>query len=307
MDMRNIFTAAAICVALALFATGCRQTTGTAPGAFSAIGPLSPVNGQTPVLGPFGGNTRVAPPSTGSFQAAPASAPITQPSAYGPLGANPSFSSPQNFASNQSSASNQNFASNQPGGFSNQPIGSGVQQATWTETLSNVPSAEQFGSTSIPTSSSSLRLGGMQVIDLTAAPNPPGYAPNGFAPQQFASPQVPANRYAPNPYPTQNFYPPTGAAAPLVPSPLVPSPTAQLPPPQAPVTFQAPAIAPPPSTNWSAPSTTWSASDDFVPDAGRIAASELKPLPPPTRSSAVPAPDASPQADLPWRRPGTRF
>lgn len=258
-----------------MVATGCRQTTGTVPGAFSTVSPLSPVNGQTPILGPFGGNTRVAPPSTGSFNGASAAAPITQPQpSYGPLG------------SIQSAPPNQNFAGN----FSNQPVGSGVQQATWTETTSNVPGASPMNQPSTQSNitgqpnSTGLRLGGMPVIDLTGAPNPPNYAPNNFAPRPPT-----ASSYASNPYPMQNFYPPTGSA---VPTPM--------PAPQPPVTYQAPTISPSPSTNWSAPS-------DFVPDAGRIAANELKPLPPPTHANVAPIQSGAPQGNLPWRRPGTHY
>lgn len=269
-----------------MVATGCRQTTGPAtPGAFSTVSPLSPVNGQTPILGPFGGNTRVAPPSTGSFHGAAAAAPITQPPPqYGPLGAI------------QPSLSTQNFAGNASADFSNQPIGSGVQQATWTETTSNVPGTSPMDQPSFQPNSTGqpngtgLRLGGMPVIDLTGAPNPPNYIPNNLAPSNFAPQPTTTSGYAPNPYPIQNFYPPNGSAQPT-----------PMPAPQTPVIYQAPTISPPPSTNWSAPS-------DFVPDAGRIAASKRKPLPPPTGSSRVaPIQSVPPQDALPWRRPGTRY
>ncbi len=254
------------------------------PGSFSTVSPLSPVNGQTPILGPFGGNTRVSPPSTGSFSQPGTTAPISQPSAqYNPPQYSPPQYNPAQFSpmGSNTAAPMQNLASGQspnfdaPTGFSNEPIGSGVQQATWTET--------------------NLRLSGMQVNDLTGAPNPPGYAPGDYspnynassynAPNQYPTPQlapmpVQPNSYAPNPYPMQNFYPPA----------TTPQPTYQ------------------PPTNWSAPASNTAPSTTFVPDPAFIATSQPKPLPPPSKSSAAPNGTVeSPAADLSWRRPGTRF
>jgi hypothetical protein len=273
MDMRKILWTAPLCLGLVIGATGCRQTTGPAMGGtFSTTSPLSPVNGQTPILGPFGGNTRVAPPSTGSFHSPAASAPISQPPPqYNPLG-------------------QQQY---EPRGM-NAPVGSGVQQATWTETNANVP-GQPIASQNSAGASSDLRLGGMQVIDLTGAPNPPGYPPTGFAPNRFSPASVmPNNRApnnaAPNLYPMQNFYPPAAATQPTY-----------TPAPPAPNIYQAP-------TTWSASPGSVAAPPTSVPDPGRIASGELRPLPPPSQPAAMPVGNGqTPSTDLPWRRPGTRY
>jgi hypothetical protein len=79
-----------------------------------------------------------------------------------------------------------NLGVNPAGGFAPQPpggvIGSGVQAAGWTETNSNIPSAapNAIGAPTVginPTPASNPRSGGMQIIDLTGAPAPPGYRP----------------------------------------------------------------------------------------------------------------------------------
>ena len=82
------------------------------------------------------------------------------------------------------------------------PIGSGVQPASWTETGTSVSNAGPLMSNQQTSSQArDIRAGGMGVIDLTGAPNPPGYhgqnyQGQNFSPQAYQSPQV---NYAPSP------------------------------------------------------------------------------------------------------------
>ena len=186
--MRN-FCFTTLCLGTLLFAsTGCRQTNGSfgsslfgsnAPAAnpFSPSGALTPMApGQTPVLGtfqgvgPFGGSTRVSPPPTGSFSAPNNYGGSATPSLNIPAFQSSSNLTPPSFQSNPQQA----LAS----GNLSRPIGSGVQPAGWTETTANVPShANSIGSRDISSDLRDPRAGGMQIIDMTGAPNPPGYRP----------------------------------------------------------------------------------------------------------------------------------
>ncbi|TWU58803.1 hypothetical protein Poly51_15830 [Rubripirellula tenax] len=244
---------------------GCRQTTGPAnSGTFSSVSPLAPVAaGQTPVLGPFGGSTRVAPPATGSFSQQPANnylSPTTQPQAsYAPP--------PQSFGTPPPAS-----AYGQPNAnFGFEPIGSGVQPASFTETGATIPS-----------NNPDPRRGGMQVIDLTGAPNPPGYQPMTMS---YASQQSIQPVYAPAPdfSPAPNYAPAQGS-------------------------FGNPAWQP-----ITSPST-----QAYAPETGRIASTSMVPVQTPTPStqtsqrpqSNVPTTQPSTgetPSTLPWRRPGTQY
>ncbi|MDA8744683.1 hypothetical protein N9N28_08630 [Rubripirellula amarantea] len=225
-EMRyTCFTLLSLAMGLTLVG-GCRQTTGpTASGQLSPLGSLSPVApGQTPVLGPFGGSTRVSPPPTGSFNG---SATAVVPNNY--LGSSPTSSpyigsAPNGFSQYDGLAtapselpppSNDSFDRSPIGAstFDSTPIGSGVQTASWTETNAAFGPATTFPQQETPadrsqfTNQRDARAGGMQVIDLTGAPNPPGYTGvNSYAgssvqysPSPIASPSMmpsPANNYA---------------------------------------------------------------------------------------------------------------
>ena len=178
--MRRIQLATLLLTAVPLILSGCRQTTGAAnTGPLTPIGPLSPIGqGQAPILGPFGGATRVTPPGTGSYLA------------------------PNNYMGGVAPIGQANLGVSPAGGFASQPsggvIGSGVQAAGWTETNSSFPSADlnEIGTPTFginPSPASDPRSGGMQIIDLTGAPAPPGYRPayQGAAVQSFPN-QIPA-------------------------------------------------------------------------------------------------------------------
>jgi hypothetical protein len=182
--------------------TGCRQTTGVnTAGPLTPIAPLSPAAsngmlaplgaGQAPTLGPFGGPTRVTPPSTGAYVA---------PNDYmggsvglqgNPLGAGGLVQS--------------NPAGGGWNGLGNQtPIGSGVQQTgSWSAGSGLGQAANQSLSPLAPAPQSGVRSGGMQVIDLTGAPPPPGYQPSLRAiPTPNQQPGL-----APAPAPSNSFDP----------------------------------------------------------------------------------------------------
>lgn len=170
--MRRIQLATLLLAAVSLISSGCRQTTGPAnTGAISPIGALSPVGqGQAPSLGPFGGPTRVTPPGTGAYVA-----PNNYMGGVAPIG----------------QASGNVYPT---GAYASQPsagvIGSGVQVAGWSETNTVIQSPSANGSPAFGTNStagSNPRSGGMQVIDMTAAPAPPGYGHAGASsfPNQF--------------------------------------------------------------------------------------------------------------------------
>src|SRR6056297_1760078 len=174
--MRKFDRAINLLAAVMIVGAGCRQTTGPAtPGALGPMGPLAPVApGQAPALGPFGGPTRVTPPPTGSVNQSSYQAPV--PAAGGPY-----------FGSSLSPARSGQGA-----------IGSGVQAASFTETNSNFaePAADNLAA-SRPPAVRDPRRGGMQVIDLTGAPDPPGYRPPLY-PQTGPVPFAPAPAYRPN-------------------------------------------------------------------------------------------------------------
>ncbi len=167
LDMpRSYLAMQLLFAAIMMVTTGCRQTTGTTAG--GPLVPLSPNNAATtPALVPFGGPTRVTPPPTGSYTVPNnymgGSAPISQlpPTAVGGFAA--------------------------AGG--NPVIGSGVQRAGWTETGSNFQGPGNSVVTYGVNPSSNLRSGGMQVIDLTGAPSPPGYRAPVAPPANFGTPQ----------------------------------------------------------------------------------------------------------------------
>lgn len=174
---------------ITLVAAGCRQTTPMS--ASGALVPLSPSTGSAaPTFQPFGGQTRVTPPPAGSF-----SAPNNYLGGAAPLG---QMGNPQAAVGGIAAVQNPTYGPTSTGPGA---IGSGVQQTGWTETGATVappinPNAGAYGPAPggmapgpiVP--SRDPRSGGMQVIDLTGAPSPPGYRPN-FVPQAgFSTPSI---------------------------------------------------------------------------------------------------------------------
>jgi len=157
--MRGPITATLLAAVVPIVSAGCRNTTAPVAGVSTTPGTLAPVGpGQAPILGPLGGgSTRVTPPATGAY---------TAPTGY--LGtatapAYPGYTGAGTTANPLAPA----------------PIGSGVQVTGWAETNAQVP--QQSAGNPVPraapraSSTSDPRSGGMQVIDLTGAPAPPGY------------------------------------------------------------------------------------------------------------------------------------
>lgn len=196
---------------IAFAASGCRQTAPTA--ATGALTPLAPTTGSAaPSFQPFGGQTRVTPPPTGSYSVPNnylgGSPPIGQlrgNAAVGGIATNGNFPG----ASVAAGGATLNPVNTPAGGFGSpspigaQPVGSGVRQTGWTETGANVPSTERapaggnlsplpsgmaparFAPAPQVTPARDPRAGGMQVIDLTSAPAPPGYRTDQFPLQQM--------------------------------------------------------------------------------------------------------------------------
>jgi hypothetical protein len=193
---------------------------------------------------------------------------------------------------------------------SNNGVGSGAQPGGWTTSnpATGQPAPNPAGVATVSTfgvATSDPRSGGMQVIDMTSAPAPPGYQPAGTGTNiSVPPPQGPA-AYAPPANPTQVY-----------PTPSYPAPTYP--------TNVAPATTYPPSNgqNVSAPYPT---------DPSAEIASRLTPIP--TGMSAVPmapvtvqsfgtqppgtvsGPSTEPvnsgtiqtDSNLMWRAPGTQY
>jgi hypothetical protein len=222
--------------AVVLLIGGCRNTT-SAPMGGAALSPLSPVQG-TASLAPvqpstgvtaLGEPTRVPPPPTGSFGAGG-----QNPAAPSPYGPTSSWQQPAPAA----------FAATglQPGGATlssggltqgvtdlnplrapdGVPGGSSIRQTGWvaddagqpSAAHPNVSAAGSVGTGTTPAShdaTAPLRAGGMQPIDLTQSPYPPGYVPPQQRPGAASFPQS-------MPYPQavqQAQASPAAAAAPL--------------------------------------------------------------------------------------------
>jgi hypothetical protein len=265
--MQRLFLVLPLSAILVVTATGCRQTTGSMAGGPAATGTLSPVNpGQSPILGPFGGNTRVTPPPTGSYQ----------PNG-GYIGAS---TAPQATPGTAFSSSGSQIA---PSG-NNAAIGSGVQAVGWTETNAVIPNGtppERLSTYGTNPSASDPRSGGMQVIDLTGAPAPPGYQP----------------QYQPTP--VAQLPPRNAVGAPIGNStnPLAPNSV---------VTF--------PQTDWqpqgtttpiaqNTPSPVAAPIQDLAPNNATIPAATTT-IPP---ASTEPVNQNNGSSDLTWRRPGNQF
>ncbi|KAA1262506.1 hypothetical protein LF1_50710 [Rubripirellula obstinata] len=257
--------------AIVFVASGCRQTNGTTTGPLTPLGGLSPVTpGQAPILGPFGGATRVTPPPTGSFSPAGTLGTIAPAPGYGP---------PANYAPQVNA------------GAFNQPIGSGVQpvsgfdqpainqHASWTETGTTIASG---GSPQ----ARDPRAGGMQIIDLTRAPDPPNYRPPNYRPPAFQSPQV------------------NSGASPIISPSMMPANPS----------YQSPQQLLQPMDRSSLSAAPFPTTSPQFESRNPIVGGTLAPLPRSQQprlqqDSASTARLSSPPADssLNWRRPGTQF
>lgn len=212
-------------VVLAL--AGCRNTTTTpiSPlGGSAALSPLAPVQGAatlsplqpTSGISTFGAPTRVPPPPTGSYN---------PPGSYGSTS---SFNAPtSNYAPTGSAPSGATLGSN---GLTrgvtdlNSSFDSGVRQTGWvadpnvggaTFGPGTDPRLNSAAATTAPTNpSSGPRTGGMQVIDLTRSPYPPGYVP-------------PQNRPGAGTLPQSVPFPPANAAPTTNPLPASSAPLGQ--------------------------------------------------------------------------------
>ncbi len=257
--------------------TGCQQTAGVnTAGPLTPIGPSAPngANGQASALNPFGAPTRVPPPNLGSY---------TAPNNY--MGGGNTSNQGSVPASGGVSQTNPNANS-----WNGQAIGSGVQQATavsngtWNQAGGNQSGVNQAGGNqtangfapnpnmapSAAPPSNGLRSGGMQVIDLTGGPPPPGYHPSAQAPAPTNQPPG----YAPAP----TNQPPGYAPAPINQPPgYAPAPT-----------NQSPGYAPAPANQ----------SPGYAPVPGAIPATGYAPTP-----EFAPAPVPQSGSDPTWRSP----
>ncbi len=316
--MRKHYPITSLITVITLLLSGCHQTSATT-GAPS----LSPVGaGQAPTLNPFGGQTKVSPPPTGSY-----SSPNSYMGTPVPAGAvAPGQISPM------------------PNGpypvQSNNAVGSGVQPGGWTSSNPSVatvaPNNSGFASSGVAPvstfgveSANDPRAGGMQVIDLTGAPPPPGYRPeNSSMNISVPPPQTPPGGWGgqPNPsvqapsYPTPSYptptYPTATSPAPTSPAPTYPAPT-----------YQAPNSPPPTYPASAYPNTNMqNVSSPYPTNPSAEIASRLTPLPPtnnaipmnqPTVQSAGTqsfgpstepiTPNNSGDPSLMWRTPGSQF
>ena len=214
-----------------LFMAGCRNTTSTpvsALGGSSMLSPLSPVQGTatlspiqpTSGIGTFGAPTRVPPPPTGSYRS-PGN--YGAPSTYGaptgnyaPSGSVPSGSSPSGATLGSNGLTRGLTDLSAPAAYAGGAgFDSGVRQTGWIGDASQgntgfgngvdprLSPAHQTTPAADPAASP--RAGGMQVIDLTHAPYPPGYVPPqnrpgagafpASAPYPQAAPQTPSNQF----------------------------------------------------------------------------------------------------------------
>ncbi len=171
---------------ITLVASGCRQTTPTAGS--GALMPLTPNSGSAaPTFQPFVGQTRVTPPPTGSYSV---------PNNY--LGGVPTSQMGNPAAAVGGNAATQNPPIYAPSAAGQQVIGSGVLQTGWTETGTNVaqptaPNSGTFAPGGYPSAAAPARdprSGGMQVIDMTGAPAPPGYRANVVPQAGFNTPTI---------------------------------------------------------------------------------------------------------------------
>ncbi len=293
--MRN-FCFTTLCLGvLVLASSGCRQTNGSlgsslfGAGAPATTNPLAPSGtltpvapGQTPVfgsfqgVGPMGGSTRVTPPPTGAFSI---------PNNYlgsqaEPMNAIPAFQSSSNLtAPAQRPSTLQALATDD---FS-RPIGSGLQPVGWTETAASIPTTNRRN---VSSDRRDPRAGGMQVIDLTGAPKPPGYSARAYPTQPSFAP-VPQSVSAP----------PFLSAPPT----LSPPPSLSIPPSTASFAGRVPRFEtrrdhPQYSPSPAAPAPVRSQNVPFQNAQVRSGPSQSQNSPPPIRSAG----------NLSWRRPGTR-
>lgn len=281
-----IFSVSAIGM-LMLVSAGCQQTTGITPGSpLTSVSPLAP-NGLSPIqptsaVGPLGQSTRVPPPSTGSY-----SVPNNYMGGQVPLSQIPNQ---QGFHPNSGSPNAGSL-----GGWQNSnvapvsglaPVGSGVAQAGGTagSTLghgSAFPPSSFGGGPMVPSTNQRPQSGGMQVIDLTGAPPPPGYqSPSYYSVNPFQSP-------------TNQPISPGGFQQPLVPYN-----------PASGVIQSTPSMLPPLNQSTSPPPVA-------LPDA-RLQAGAASDVDQQNLRAVTPPPTTDPvrtaeRGSLPWRSPAPRF
>ncbi|OYP34754.1 hypothetical protein [Rhodopirellula sp. MGV] len=178
LNSSKLPAAAITCSAALLLVCGCRNTTNAPIGTFGQTSTLAPVQGGVPLspiqptsgVSAFGSPTRVPPPSTGSYNV---------PGNYGPSTGyapnNSTSSLPSGAAYGQAALTRGVTDLTTAGGTGN--YDNSIRQTGW---ISDSPLPQQAPSNPAPSttpSPDSIRAGGMQVIDLTGSPYPPGYVP----------------------------------------------------------------------------------------------------------------------------------
>lgn len=203
---------------LVLVPAGCRNTTNSPIGPISSatpLSPLSPVQGTAPLspiqptagVSALGAPTRVPPPSTGSYSTPKST--YAAPSTYGPTSSwtqpSPSALSANGLApggatlgaSGMTQGVTELNSLRSPTGVPGNPA---VRQTGWmgdnsVARQSNVQTAQQAYADNPPANNPAnepgalMRAGGMQPIDLTQAPYPPGYVPPQQRPGATTLPQ----------------------------------------------------------------------------------------------------------------------
>ncbi len=309
---RNLLAVLSI-VCLFAVLSGCRQTTTGFNGTqLTPVNPLAPNQSLFPApgssVGPMGGSTRVPPPPTGSVGAS--SNPYLGGAVAGQVNPSPNFGA---------------FAA----APSQDTIGSGVQNAGWTETGASVsqPSIAPAGYNDrggpSTMSDNSMTRGGMQVIDLTASAPPIG-APAGYPqmPYQPMSNQQSMPNQQPMQYQQQMLYPQqmnsTAVAPPVgaydmnplgndVPAPLGYGPPRTM---ASQRGFEGPQSLATSAAFENVNQSYAPAMPQAAPEFGSRPTPVTRQAPAPRQPpSTDPAPRtaAAPSDDLMWRRPGTGF
>ncbi|NND98409.1 MAG: hypothetical protein HKN47_13895 [Pirellulaceae bacterium] len=207
---RSFFGILAVILATGI-STGCRQTTGTVQSGLTPVSPLSSTNQLAPVrsasaIGPFGGSTRVPPPPTGGYSV---------PNNY--MGG----ASPYGQTSNNQINSG-GFASNgQSGGWTQSGANTFASPGNSFNANANIQNQMAIDNIGQPIAASGQRpqSGGMRVIDMTAAPAPPGYRPSNVNNQNSMAYQAPvqnfggnSNQFANNQFANNQYPGPSGVA-----------------------------------------------------------------------------------------------
>lgn len=165
-----------------------------------------------PSLGPFGASARVPPPATGSYGNATSNTNFSNGANYAPAGYAPNPVRPMGFDQSADAVNSGQIAN--AGG---QWVETATQDNFAGSPQNNDPGSPQNGLAGPDLSSthSRIRAGGMQVIDLTGGPNPPGYQPAPLvrAPD-YSGQGFPGQNYSGQGFPTQDYSAPNSYSGP---------------------------------------------------------------------------------------------